>query len=238
MNRGSMTDLKILAGVRRGEWPDTSDYLKIVRELISDRDAHEALYDGLRSKIVHVLRAASSIEEVSDWRNALARTSSLLAVECKGNTADSMLLEIRLNVLGDMGADMIAQLHSFAPAALKDQPHFKKCLLLLNAAQGKEMPRVNLIDALGLKQANGTRVLKILEAERLILRRKVGAAVHVTLTPEGRKALMTWGSPPARDDSATKLTTDEIPGVEASSWSVNAYGPVDSEPARPREATM
>jgi DNA-binding MarR family transcriptional regulator len=230
-----MTDLKILAGVRRGEWPDTSDYLKIVRELISDRDAHEALYDGLRSKIVHVLRAASSIEEVSDWRNALARTSSLLAVECKGNTADSMLLEIRLNVLGDMGADMVAQLHSFAPAALKDQPHFKKCLLLLSAAQG-EMTRVDLIDALGLKQANGTRVLKILEAERLILRKKVGAAVRVTLTPEGRKALMKWESPPTMVGSTTKLTTAIIPGVETNWWSASAYDNANPDLARQLEA--
>jgi predicted transcriptional regulator len=230
-----MTDRKILAGVRRGEWPDASDYLKIVRELVADGYAHEALYDGLRSKIVHVLRAASSIDEVSEWRNALARTSSLLTVESKGNAADSMLLKTRLNVLGDMGADMIAQLHSFAPAALKDQPHFKKCLLLLSSKNG-EMSRVNLIEALGLKQANGTRVLKILEAERLILRRKVGAAVHVSLTPEGRKALMKWESPPTMVGSTSKLTTAEIPGVETNWWSASAYNQANPRSARQFEA--
>jgi len=216
-----MIKQKQIAETRRGEWRSSQEFLTVSRDLAADDSMHEALYDGLRSKVIHLFRSGASIEQVIDWRDAIIRMRSL--IESEGVSNGLPLVSTRLEVLQDLNTDFIAQLNMFKPADLKNQPHFHKCLKLLESVHGK-MARRELIKKLGLKEANGTRVLKILESERLISRERSGSAITVHLSPEGRKAIMDWESPPARTPRPTtvaKLTMQPIPGARSASYPVS-----------------
>jgi predicted transcriptional regulator len=215
-----------LAKVRRGEW-ETAELLGFARQFVAEPPQVDALYDGLRAKVGHLLRIASSAEEMAEWRNAIARVIAL-ALDCapKSEPHPSMELAVRLGVLRDLSADSVAQEAFYGTDRLRDQPHFKKCLELLESNHG-EMTRAKLLTDLGLKESNGTRVLKVLEGARLIRRHRESGAVRVRLTQDGRKALLQWRSPPASPNGA-KLHVDggsgAIPGVPRQDWEASMAG--------------
>ena len=83
-----------------------------------------------------------------------------------------------------------------------------------------ELPRKKILQMLGLKEANGTRVLKTLEAEKLIRREKRGRDVTVKLTSEGRRSLWLWDTPNVSEQPT--LTTDVIDGVSSTEWNASS----------------
>lgn len=209
-----MASLKQLSQLRRAEWETSSQLLSDLRELIDDVSTYDALYDGLRCKITYLLRSGAVLEQVSSWQEAILTIKSQAAIKIHEGLPEATVLDERLTVLRDVTSDLMAQLRLFAPSSLKDQPHYKACLKLLRASSRGEMLKADLIEGLGLKDANGSRILKNLETERLIRRRREGRRVIAILTPEGRKAIMEWDSPP----KGPKLTIDPIEGVHQKSW--------------------
>ena len=183
-----MVDSRTLAEVRRAEWDSPKDFLEKARHWISEVEAYEALYDGLRHKISYLLRSGAPVEQISSWQNALSTVMGLASKSDHSTSEEASLLHQRLNVLRDFSSDLISQLNLFSVKALKDQPHFQACLKLLSE-NDSALPRKKILQMLGLKEANGTRVLKTLEAEKLIRREKRGRDVTVKLTSEGRRSL-------------------------------------------------
>lgn len=217
MNRGSMTSQYQIAEARRGEWENAAEFLRDARALIENDMAHEALYDGLRSRMIHLLRSGAGFEQAESWRAAMARAAALVKPDDNEAACGKGIIDARLHVLIDMGADLVSQIEHFSQAHLKDQPHFRKCLEILKAAQG-ELSRSDLLEQLGLKQANGTRVLKILESERLVRRERRGSHIYVLLLPQGQRALVEWARPNRVPENAPVLFTQPIPGVDTHCW--------------------
>jgi DNA-binding MarR family transcriptional regulator len=155
-------------------------------------------------------------------RGALARIAALAVGQAQSESIDPLQeLSIRIDTLRDLSADAKTFNAFYSVDRLKDQPHFMRCLEILEGERG-EFSRGALLRALRLKEANGTRVLKTLEAARLIKRERQGQGVMVRLTPEGRKALLSWRSPnldPALAENVFLYVKErEIPGVARRRW--------------------
>ena len=190
LKRSSMIDAAEAAEIRRAEW-DVSEFLGKIRIFVGDTSAHEALYDGLRGKISDLLRSGAEGTEVEEWRDLLDQAIALASSRMEQSPDGYATLALRLNVLRDLNADILEQLSTYAVPDLYKFPHLQSCLEAIQNSNG-EIARGLLISILGLKEANGTRVIKLLENVRLIRRRRSGRRVTVSITPEGREVLRGW----------------------------------------------
>jgi DNA-binding MarR family transcriptional regulator len=210
----------LLASVRDGVL-DLDRLLGMARELAGTEDGQEALYDGLRDRVSTLIRSEGSTPaEAEETREALRRLAGL-AWGLSGSDEPAALhkLAVRLEVLADQLGDVLAFADAYAIQALRRLPHFQACILELARCNGKTARR-DLLDTLGLKEANGTRVLKVLEKARLIVRRKRGQSVDVELTDLGRRTAAEW-SP--RGGSGSRLALSEpVQGMSRSEFSVEA----------------
>lgn len=201
---------------------DLKELMSQARELAASEDGQEALYDGMRDRVSTLLRSeASSPDEIQALQEALRRLASLAWGGASADTVEPMQrLAMRLEVLADQTADAVAFADAYTLSALRRQPHFEACILLLASRRGPTS-RGDVLDTLGLKEANGTRVLKVLEKARLLVRRKRAQSVDVELTELGRRVAEAWA--PTRGGSSSRLALSEpVDGMSKSEFSVSA----------------
>ena len=204
-------DDRLLASARDGVL-DLEQLMEAARDLVASEDGQEALYDGFRDRVATLIRSEGATpSEIGAVREALRRLAGLAwGLADSDDVTPLQRLAIQLQVLSDQTSDALAFADAYALDALRRQPHFQACLLELARHHGK-VARSDLLDTLGLKEANGTRVLKVLEKARLIVRRKRGQAVDVELTELGRRLASDW-SP--RGGSGSRLSLgDPVQGM-------------------------
>ncbi|WP_295226027.1 hypothetical protein [uncultured Brevundimonas sp.] len=194
------------------------------RALLPSVDGRDALFAGSREWLLSlVLSDAFRSAEIEQIKSTYDRLGALSFGLAQNSVVDPMAdFAIRMSTLAYVAADVEALRESYDVESLRDQPFFKACLTTLHEAGGS-MARKALLAELGLKEANGTRVLKALDKARLINRRSggdgAGNLVTVELTPLGKKTAMKWASPPGRDETPTLLVLRHghgIPGMTRS----------------------
>lgn len=213
-------DDRLFGSVRDGVL-DLEQLLKAARDLVGSQKGQEALYDGLRDQVSTILRSEGATEaDINETREALRRIAGLAwGLADNDEVPPLQQLAIRLEVLADQAGDALAFADAYALDVLRRQPHFQACILELARHNGKAA-RGELLDTLSLKEANGTRVLKVLEKARLIVRRKRGHSVDVELTQLGRRVATDW-SP--RGGSGSRLMLSEpVRGMSRSEFPVEA----------------
>jgi hypothetical protein len=217
-------DDRLLASVRDGAL-EFEELLANVRELVAEEAGREAVYDGAREQLLSEIRSeASSADRLRAIREALHRISSYARAKAPEATIDPLhVLAIRMDVLSHAISDQSAFSEAYTSDSLRHQPHVEACLSRLLGANGS-LSREALLNYLGLKQSNGTRVLKLLEGARLVTRRKVGQTVTVLLTSLGRKAAMKWASPAPSEPSppapVIALREGRVQGMPNDNWSI------------------
>lgn len=213
-------DDRELSSVRDGA-VGLKELMSQARELVASEDGQEALYDGMRDRVSTLLRSeGSSPNEIQALQEALARLASLAWGNASSDAVEPLQrLAIRLEVLANQAADAVAFSETYTLSALRRQPHFEACILLLASRRGSTS-RSDVLDTLGLKEANGTRVLKVLEKARLLVRHKRSQSVDVELTELGRRVADAWA--PARGGSSSRLALSEpVDGMSRSEFSVS-----------------
>jgi DNA-binding MarR family transcriptional regulator len=214
-------DICEIAAIRNSEWaPD--DFLGNARNWVADVAAHEAVYDSIRGKIGHLIRSGGERDALAGWSETASRLAGFAESHVNGTDLNTFnRLASRLEVLNDLAADAISTFTNYNVASLGGQPHFKACLEALELAGGK-MRRQSLVTSLGLKEANGTRVLKVLEGVRLIRRQTSGGReVIVHLTAEGREAIADWNGEavgPRNQGMACIVISSNVDGLSGLRW--------------------
>jgi len=218
-------DDRLLSSVRDGAI-DFDELLAAVRDLVDHAEGREALYDGGRGQMLVRLRSdTADADDLAAAKGTFQRISSYArAIAPVGEVDPLHVLAIRMEVLAHAISDHGAASDAYRAENLRQQPHVEACLVHLHHAGGK-LARSELIARLGLKQANGTRVLKLLETARLVVRRKAGATVEVSFTTLGRKTAMAWLSSASRelthDSSVIKLREGPVRGMSNTRWSLS-----------------
>ena len=189
---GGMDD-RLLASVRDGVL-GRDEILSASRDLVADTEGQEALFDGSRERLIAAIGSGS--DDFTALKDVFARIAGLAWAEGPDHNVDALhVLAIRMDVLMQLAADYESVGDGHRIDRLRTQPHVEKLICLVHQ-RGGTIRRDELLDRLSLKQANGTRLLLLVERSGLLRRRKTGTRVDVTLTPLGQKTAMKWRSPP------------------------------------------
>lgn len=176
--------------IRRGEL-EPAELIELAPAAAEDEEGREALYDGVRTTVADLLRSGASQDEAAEWRDVITHLIGIAEEAQSGDASDRALLAARLGTLRDLSADVVAHQTYYSVERLSEFPTYGVVLRYLLEEEGSAQ-RSAVLQAVGLKQSNGTRVLKLLESARLLRRRRVGAEVMVELTADGRRALSEW----------------------------------------------
>lgn len=163
------------------------DYGRLLREGPADlRPEHvDALDYGLRHIVVRLLVRAAEPDELSDAYDALRR---LVPVEREDELADWLP---RWRAFADLLDARLSSLAAREPERALSLLHAREILELVASDQG--LPQTEICNRReGLKPANLSRILGVLEAHELIERRTVGRQKRVYL---GRLASGVEGLP-------------------------------------------
>jgi len=192
---GAGMDDRLIASIRDGATP-LEKLLEAARELVGDSEGREALYDGARDHLLSEILGESG-SDLAALKSAFERIGAL-ALGMAGHAAIDplLLLSARMDVTVHLINDITVLRDAYNFEKLRGQPHIEAAVTALHLANN-QMPREALLTHLGLRQANGTRVLKLLEKARLIKRTRSNAGVQVSLTKTGIKTAMEWRSPPS-----------------------------------------
>lgn len=177
--------------IRRGELTP-AELIPLAPAAARDEEGREALYDGLRVTVADLIRSAAPSPELGEWRETLTHLIGLVehADEIEPDPA-LPVLATRLGTLRDLSADAMSYQAAYSVERLREVPAYRDLLCQMQMAGGTAN-RKTVLAAAGLKQANGTRVLKLLENARLLQRQRAGGEVTVTLTSEGHRVLAAW----------------------------------------------
>lgn len=183
-----------LAKIRGGD-ASLAEARAILEHATSDAARAPAIYAALRAWTWKALRGRRQDGELSGWHRLLRAVAARLSMH------DPALSE-RIETLGELVFETVR----FADANPTDEvlarDHVREILDALRTAPGCEIARPELIRLFGLKQANLSRVLAIMEGSGLVERETRGRVVYVRL-PAGERAArartrVAWMEKPVR----------------------------------------
>lgn len=162
----------------------------IVTEAL-ETEKFEALYDVLRARTWHIVRAGIMEDEDRQWGRAIQRVGAVCRAR-KGPDPRARELATRLEALSDLISDTIAFQNTHALNDVLRRAHVL-ALLRLVRGNGDRISRAQLLTASKLKNPNLNRVLDIIEANALIERTaghgQSSREVMLTLTALGQKVM-------------------------------------------------
>lgn len=160
------------------------DLLQAVRNIEKWQDLHAEVLDYIyRSRLVRLLWRRAHIEELRAFAEHLAKIvhpRRAAAIEALGQPfaarwrAYQSILETR-----------ISGLQTGAPEKLANRAHVSKILELICLGQVQRQQDIENI--LGLRKANVTRILNMMEANELIVRTKIGVEKHLVPGPNAER---------------------------------------------------
>ena len=155
---------------------------RLVRDVLGSQspEAGERVYRALRAWTWKALTTRRYDAEVRAWRE-LVRASAA-AVRSTREEA----VAVKLSVLSDLLYESIAFAEHEPVSSILQRAHVRQILLRLSAHHPASRER--LASALGLKDANLSRVLLLLTSAGLIEREQVGRAATFRLTRRGEDA--------------------------------------------------
>ena len=183
------------------ESADLDDLLDTVRamESWSDREA-EVLDYIYRQRVDKVLR----MEEKAEVRDLL---DHLDRVTYPRHIKKLQVLEKpyhgRWTGYMDILEDRLIALESPVPRSLLNKAHVRQILEIVAGEAAGSLASIR--DALGLRPANLTRILKLMEANDLIVRRTEGRSKRIMLGPAGRQLTDEIRRPAAQPRGASYL---------------------------------
>jgi len=174
------------------------DFAVIDRVLIApDADDHlERLYDDLRLWIREKVRTPQPIEETQARYELVDRVLARIELtleDCAGKQAERRCeafsrFALRCETLSDILSDTINFERQHSREELLKREHVRSILTILSKSSDR-LSRNKLIKAVGLSDANLSRILSLIEAGGLVAREIKGREVTVVLTSEGKAAL-------------------------------------------------
>ena len=157
------------------------EMLAAVRAIPAWTEDHIAIVDYLYShRVASMLAGRGSVEEISALLDHLRRAVGLLG---RAPGLDASCLARWKGMAGVLDA-RIDQLTSQDVADVLERAHVKRLLKLVAEQQRSApegVPQALLLEKLGLKKANLTRILNLLEGNELIERRGAGRENRVVL---------------------------------------------------------
>lgn len=167
------------------------------RQLIASETGRAALEDGGRDWLIAAARGEGvDAKTIRTLEDAFRRFGALAQSLAPATEVDPhVVFALHMEACADIASDLAAFTDSYSADALRAMPHFENCLTLLYHAQDHAMARGELLRELGLKEANGTRVLKALEKVGFVSRQQEGRTKRVQLTSRGRTTICRWISP-------------------------------------------
>ena len=209
-------DQRLLEQVRDGA-TELDALLAASRQLVPSDEGRDALTAGLREHLFTTIRNdAATPVEVAKLRAVMERVGALGRGVAGPREPDHIIeFSAQVDALAALAGDLEAFRKAYDVASLRDMPHFHMCLRFLKDADDHSLERSKLREALGLTQSNLTRVLKVLEKNRLIQRRSAGKHVIVELTKTGRVTEFTWS-----DRSAVRNQVPVAPSRRAGQLAV------------------
>lgn len=219
-------DDRLLASVRDGAI-EHDELLSASRELAADTEGREALFDGSRERLLAAI--GSGYDDFAALKDLFGRLAGLAWAMSPGHDVDvHHVLAIRMDAMTQLAADYESVGDAHRLDQLRAQPHVEKVICLVHQ-QGGAVRRDELLEQLSLKQANGTRLLLLLERAGLLRRRKMGTRVEVTLTTLGQKTAMTWRSPPVTPPRRPEPSAAILMKGGAPRGMINSQWPISTE---------
>lgn len=143
-----------------------------------DEDSAHELYGALRAWLWKTLEARRRDEELEGWLELFARVSSHLSTRW-------VTLATKLDGFAELLQASIMLASVSHRRDLMTRKHVREMLSTIYGAGGR-LPRQSLVQSLGLKDANLTRVAAPLHDEGWIQREVVGREVFYRLTEKGK----------------------------------------------------
>ncbi|MDF2809972.1 MAG: transcriptional regulator, MarR family [Microvirga sp.] len=178
----SITDLD--EGMDRISLADisTRDALQVFRKLLETAPETFAarVYVALSSATLRILTSRQTTE-LREWTDLIRQASA------QAKRLDRLAVGQQLLTLSDLTTAWTRLSEANAPAAILERPHCRAILTELRRLGGTAQRKV-VIAAVGIGEANFSRILGSLEAVGLI-RRNTLRVRTITLTPEGERLL-------------------------------------------------
>jgi predicted transcriptional regulator len=148
---------------------------------LDERSSHD-LYEALRSWVWKTLEARRRDDELSGWMDLFSRASSRIENHSK---------ELSIKIEGFM--ELLHTSVMTAGAAAERDPlerkHVKQALRIIYRGNGR-VRRKQLMDALGLKAPNLSRVMTPLQDDGFVMREVMGREIFYRLTMKGYEAAL------------------------------------------------
>ncbi len=207
--------------MERLEMIETGDYdVDAARSTIndalasSDDDIPEEIYAALRGWTGRALRSSLSSADLRSWYGLIETVSALMAPDAGWST--------RIEVLGELVYERAGMAESRTAEQVSRRRHAPDILRLLAEQPNRALARAEIVDRLGLGQANLTRVCGILADAGLVRRSVEGRNVSFEITATGISCAM-------RSASMASVI-DPVPSFDAlvSAWARAASTPAKS----------
>ncbi len=152
----------------------------------------EAVDYAVRHSVIRLLVSTADDSELEAANDSIRRLIPVAREE------ELKTWVIRWGAFADLLEARLAALANQRPAQARKLAHADQILDLL--AEEPSLPQTEIAKRLGLKEANLSRILAVLEAHDLITRRVVGREKHVRLAPALHRAGLDipppeWGFP-------------------------------------------
>lgn len=187
---------------------DAREARVLLREALAvsrNADMAHVIYASLRSWTGRMLRSSAASDDLREWYNLFLAIGSQFRGEL-GEWA------IRIDVLSQLVSERVGMAETRTSTLVLSRKHVSAMLGELAASDKGCLGRTELLERLGLEQANLTRVATLLLDAGMIVRREEGRNVSFELTSLGRTH--------ARVEDAPSLNAPALCIVDKNEWSV------------------
>lgn len=169
---------------RLAEEADLNDLLQTIRSIEQWQERHAEVLDYIyRMRLIRLLTRRSSEEGLRELADHLDRVTHPRRSEDLNSLARPY--GERWSVYKDILENRLAALRSSAPEQVLKKAHVEQILDLVT--KGGVTKQNDLQKTLGLKSANLTRILNLMEANDLIERRTIGREKRIETGPNGER---------------------------------------------------
>ena len=190
-------DLIYCVPVKLAEEASLDQLLQTAKSIEQWEERHAEVFDYIyRQRLIWMLTRRASVDDLSALNEHLARMLHPRRLEAMRHL--SKPYGERWAVYRDILESRLASLRSSAPKLVLEMAHVRQILELVRSGRATRQSEIG--KALGLKPANLTRILNVLDANELIERRT-----------EGREKLIRPGPGIDRIPSAPETDTPKMP---------------------------
>lgn len=162
---------------------DADAAYRIIRPILesSDEKSAQRIYVILRSWLWKALNERRRDADLREWFNVLRAVSAYFKKE-------GLLQAERVRTLYELLHESIAVPEVMPKGEILERSHVQDILIMLKSAPKGTLPRATILETLGFKQANLSRIMNLLLSNGLVERHVEGKNASFSLTLEGTTA--------------------------------------------------